>query len=140
LLSTGAANAAPRPPPGSYQTCVALGVQSVFNASRSLPVTQRGVFLALRIQAVTAYCHKLYPDTTYTRSDKHTATRPKVGTDTITVSCKPGNRLVRQKVEVLEGRVWNLSGKVTTKPAGYTVNYGYNRVPTAVKLTITCRS
>lgn len=140
LLSTGAANAAPQPPPGNYQTCVALGVQSAFNASRSLPITQRGIFLALRIQAVTAFCRKLYPDPTYTRSDKRTVTKPRFGTDTITVSCKPGDRLVGQKVEVLEGRVRNLAGHVNQRPAGYTVTYDYTRVATTVKLTITCRS
>ena len=140
LLGTGVADAAPQPPPGNYQTCVALGVQSAINASRSLPATQRAVFLALRLRAVATFCRNLHPNPTYTRSDKHTVTRPRTGTDTIIVSCRPGDRLVGQKVEVFDGRVRNLSGHVNRRPAGYTVTYGYTKVPTTVRLTITCKA
>jgi hypothetical protein len=108
-------------------------------ASRSVPLWKRGAFLANQIGRVNRDCRNRYP-TTYTRSTSQTVTRPKDGVNLISVRCDAGDTLVRHDFVTVRGNVRNIVAEdVTHRPDGYFVTYYYNRVPTEVKLTVTCR-
>jgi hypothetical protein len=134
------ADAAPASvPQGSFQTCVAQGVRNALLASRSVPLLQRGAFLANQIARTNRDCRNRYP-TTYTRSTSQTVTRPKDGVSVISVRCDGGDTFVRRDFVTVRGNVRNVVAEgVTHRPDGYFVTYHYNRVPTEVKLTVTCR-
>jgi hypothetical protein len=140
LVGAGVADAAPAPnQQGSYQTCVTQGIANAINASRSVPALRRGTFLANQIAQVTRDCRKRYPNSTYTRSASQTATRGRDGFNSISVRCDAGDKLVDHRFVTVRGNVNNTSERTTNRPDGYLVNYHYTRVPTEVKLTITCK-
>jgi hypothetical protein len=141
LVGAGVADAAPAPnQQGNYQTCVTQGIANAINVSRSVPPLQRGTFLANQIARVTRDCRNRYPNSTYIRSASQTATRGRDGVNSISVRCDAGDKLVGHTFVTVRGNVRNIvSERVTNRPDGYFVSYRYNRVPTEVKLTITCR-
>jgi hypothetical protein len=140
LVGAGVADAAPAPnQQGNYQTCVTQGIANAVNASRFVPPLQRGTFLANQIARVTRDCRNRYPGSTYTRSASQTATRGRDGVNSISVRCDGGDKLVGHKFVTVRGNVNNTSEHTVNRPDGYFVSYHYNRVPTEVKLTITCR-
>jgi hypothetical protein len=138
LIGAGVADAAPAPP-GNFQTCVAQGVRDAIFASRSVPFLQRGAFLANQIARTNRDCRNRYPSA-YTRSTSQTVNRPRDGVNVISVRCDAGDTLVRHDFVTVRGSVPNVVAEgATQRPDGYFVTYHYNRVPTEVKLTITCR-
>ncbi len=140
LVGAGVANAAPAPNQGNnYQTCVTQGIARAVNASRFVPPLQRGTFLANQIARVTRDCRNQYPGSNYTRSASQTATRGRDGNNSITVRCDGGDKLVDHRFVTVRGNVNNTNEHTVNRPDGYAVNYHYTRVPTEVKLTITCR-
>ncbi len=141
LVGVGVADAAPASiPQGSFRTCVSQGVWNAIAASRSVPVFQRGTFLVNQITRVNRDCRHRY-HTTYTRSTSQTVTRSRDGVDVISVRCDVGDTFVGRDFVTVRGNVRNIvSEGVTHRPEGYFVTYHYNRVPTEVKLTVTCRS
>jgi hypothetical protein len=140
LVGAGMADAAPAPvPQGGFQTCVAQGVPHAIFGWRSLPLLRRGPFLADQIARVNRDCRDRY-QTTYTRSTSQTVTRPRDGVNVISVRCDPRDTFVRRDFATVRGNVRNVVAEgVTHRPEGYFVTYHYNRVPTEVKLTVTCR-
>lgn len=140
LVGAGVADAAPAyVPQGTYQTCVTQGVWNAFAASRSIPLLQRGAFLANQIARTNRDCRNRYPST-YTRSTSQTVDRPRDGVNVISVRCDVGDTLVNQNLVTVRGNVRNIVAQgVVHRPEGYFVTYHYNRVPTEVKLTVTCR-
>ncbi len=105
-----------------------------------MPVFRRGTFLANQITRVDRDCRNRYR-ATYTRSTSQTVNRPRDGVDVISVRCDVGDTFVRKDFVTVRGNVRNIvSEGVTHRPEGYFVTYRYNRVPTEVKLTVTCRS
>jgi hypothetical protein len=140
LVGAGVADAAPAPnQQGNYQTCVTQGIANAINVSRSVPAWRRGTFLSNQIAQVTRDCRNRYPGSTYTRSASQTATRGRNGVNSISVRCDGGDKLVDHRFVTVRGNVNNVSERTTNRPDGYLVTYHYTRVPTEVKLTITCR-